>query len=98
MAEHEGKVALVTGAASGIGRASAALLASGGAHVTVIDVDDEGGAETVSLIRAAGGSADYQHVDVSNGPEVESAIARIVEVHGRLDYAHNNAGIIRVGY
>ena len=98
MTEHGGKVAVVTGAASGIGRASATLLASGGAHVTVVDVDDDGGAETVRLIRAAGGSADYEHVDVSDGRQVEAVIDRIVKEHGHLDYAHNNAGIIRVGH
>ena len=98
MRGHEGKVGVVTGAASGIGRASARLLATEGAHVTVADVDRVGGEETVALIHDAGGSADFQPVDVAEEREVESMVERIVGEHGRLDFAHNNAGICLLGY
>ena len=92
------RVGLVTGAASGIGRASARLLAAEGAHVTVVDVDREGGEETVRLIREARGSAEFATCDVRIGAEVEAVVGAIVDRHGRLDFAHNNAGICPVGY
>lgn len=88
-----GKVALVTGAASGIGRATALAFAGSGARVMVSDVSDEGGAETVALIAQAGGEAAFHRCDVSKAAEVKTLVARTVEAFGRLDYAHNNAGV-----
>ena len=98
MGMFDGKAALVTGAASGIGRASALLFAEHGASVMVSDVDDVGGAETAALVRAAGGRAEYVHADVSKSAEVRAMVDATVEAFGRLDYAHNNAGIPGLGF
>jgi NAD(P)-dependent dehydrogenase (short-subunit alcohol dehydrogenase family) len=91
--EFSGKVALVTGAGSGIGRASAQAFAHAGASVVVADVVIEGGEETVQLIKMAGGEASFIQADVSKASEVETLVRHTVEAYGRLDYAHNNAGI-----
>jgi NAD(P)-dependent dehydrogenase (short-subunit alcohol dehydrogenase family) len=91
--QFEGKVALVTGAASGIGRASALAFAREGATTVVADVLVEGGEETVRIIKAAGGDALFVTTDVSKAAEVKVLIQKTVETYGRLDYAHNNAGI-----
>jgi len=88
-----GKVALVTGAGSGIGRALAQKFAQEGAKVIVADLVAEGGDETVRLIREAGGEATFVKTDVSQAKEVETLISRTVETYGRLDCALNNAGI-----
>ena len=89
----DSKVALVTGASSGIGRASARAFAREGASVVVADVMVEGGQETVRLIEGTGGEAIFVEADVSNAKEVEALIERAVGAYGRLDYAFNNAGI-----
>jgi NAD(P)-dependent dehydrogenase (short-subunit alcohol dehydrogenase family) len=89
----ENKVALITGAGSGIGRASALAFAREGAKVVVADVSAEGGNETVRLVEEAGGKAMFVKTDVSKATEVEALIQKIVQTYGRLDCAHNNAGI-----
>jgi NAD(P)-dependent dehydrogenase (short-subunit alcohol dehydrogenase family) len=89
----DGKVAIVTGAGSGIGRESARLFAAEGAAVLVTDVDEAGGAETVDLITGAGGEASFLKVDVTSEPEVESMVGVAVDRYGGLHCAHNNAGI-----
>lgn len=91
----EGKVAFVTGAASGIGRATAELFAARGARVAVADLESSapGGAETVDAIKQAGGEAIFVPVDVSDEQQVAAAIAKTIETYGRLDCAFNNAGI-----
>ncbi|NOT57763.1 MAG: SDR family oxidoreductase [Deltaproteobacteria bacterium] len=88
-----GKVALVTGGSSGIGRASALAFAREGAKVVVADVTVEGGEETVALIKKAGGDALFVKADVAKAAEVEALINKTVATYGRLDCAHNNAGI-----
>lgn len=92
-ASLEGKVALVTGSGSGIGRASALAIARDGARVVVADVDETGGQVTVGLIEEAGGEATFVRTDVSDGEQVRALVARTVELYGSLDIAHNNAGI-----
>lgn len=89
--EFTGKVAMVTGSARGIGRASAMALAARGATVLVCDVLEER-VETVALIEAAGGSARAVRCDVTSSEDVAAAVRVAVEEHGGLDLAHNNAG------
>lgn len=88
----DGKVALVTGAASGIGRAAAHVLAARGAAVVVSDIDAETGQSVVDAISAAGGKATFIKTDVTNPDDVERLVARTVETYGGLDCAINNAG------
>ena len=88
-----GRVALVTGAASGIGRASALAFANDGARVVVADVAADQGRETVDLIEAAGGEAIFVLADVSKRGDVEHLVTAAIDTFGRLDSAHNNAGI-----
>ncbi len=87
------KTALITGAGSGIGRATALAFAAGGAWVVVSDVNETGGQETVASIRQADGKAIFVGADVSQPDEVEALVAESVRHFGRLDIAVNNAGI-----
>ncbi len=91
--KFKGKVALVTGSGAGIGRASAVAFAKEGAKVVVTDIAVEGGNETVEIIKKAGGEAIFVKADVSKASEVETLINKVISTYGRLDYAHNNAGI-----
>jgi NAD(P)-dependent dehydrogenase (short-subunit alcohol dehydrogenase family) len=89
----QGKVALVTGAASGIGRATARAFAAEGAQVVAADIATQEGEETLRLIEAAGGTAIFVPCDVSKGADVEALVDRAIATYGRLDCAANNAGI-----
>ena len=89
----EGKVALVTGGASGIGRATALAFAREGAKLVIADMNEEGGQQTVHMITENGGEATFIRTDVSQAVEVQALISKAVETYGRLDCAHNNAGI-----
>jgi NAD(P)-dependent dehydrogenase (short-subunit alcohol dehydrogenase family) len=91
MAKLSGRVALVTGAAMGIGKAAAVALAGAGAAVMVTDIDDAAGAETVAEIQAAGGTAAYAHADVSVTADVENAVSAAVAQFGGLHILVNNA-------
>lgn len=88
-----GKVALVTGASSGIGRAIALVCAREGAAVVVSDLDEPGGRETVEQVRAQGGQASFQAADVSRPEDCRALVDHAVSRYGRLDLACNNAGI-----
>lgn len=89
----EGKVALVTGGGSGIGRASGLAFAREGAKVVVADVKVKGGEETVKMIKDAGREAIFVKANVSNAFDIENLINTAISKYNRLDFAHNNAGI-----
>ena len=93
MSEFSGKVALVTGASSGIGRTSALFYAREGAKVVVSDVNEPGGQETVQLICAEGGDAFFVKADVSTPSDCEALVRKTIETYHRLDFACNNGGI-----
>ena len=89
----EGKVGIVTGAGSGIGRASAIAFACEGACVVAADFSPKAGTETVNLIKDTGGEAIFVQCDISNEESVRELVEQTVQKYGRLDWAHNNAGI-----
>jgi NAD(P)-dependent dehydrogenase (short-subunit alcohol dehydrogenase family) len=92
-ADLSGRAALITGAASGIGRASALAFASAGASVALLDIDARGLADTAAAVRAAGARAEVLVADVRDLRAVTGAVGRAVEAFGRLDAALNNAGV-----
>jgi NAD(P)-dependent dehydrogenase (short-subunit alcohol dehydrogenase family) len=89
----DGKILLVTGPSSGIGRATALAGAREGARIVAADLAAEGGAETVDMIKRHGGEATFVRTDVTRATEVEMLIQAAVAAYGRIDCAHNNAGI-----
>ncbi len=94
MGRLDDKVALITGAAGGIGRTAAELFAAEGARVVIADVVDPDGAAAVAAITDAGGSAAFVHADVSDAAQAEAMVAFTVDTFGGLDVLYNNAGIL----
>ena len=92
-ASFTGKVAFVTGASSGIGRATALAFARAGAGVVAAAIDEEANHETARLIEQAGGRALAVHCDVTRSEDVQAALQKTVDAFGRLDFAFNNAGV-----
>ncbi|WKN61276.1 glucose 1-dehydrogenase (plasmid) [Rhodococcus opacus] len=90
----EGKIAVVTGGATGMGRTHAQLLAEEGAAVVVTDIDVEGGRDTVTLIEKDGGTASFVQHDVSSSADWKVVVDHAVQAHGRVDILVNNAGIL----
>ena len=87
------KVALITGAGSGIGRESALKFSAEGARIIVVDVNDKAGLETLSLVEQSGGEAIFCHADVSKSSDAEAMVAAAEDRFGKLDVLFNNAGI-----
>ncbi len=93
MGKLNGKVAVITGAASGMGRATAILFAKEGAAVVLTDLNSQGGETAVAECAAAGGRAVFQRTDVTSEPDIKAAVDRAVREYGRLDIMYNNAGV-----
>ena len=89
----EGRISLVTGAGSGIGRATSLVMAREGATIVVSDINADSGEETLSAVREAGGDGMFVHADVSRPDDVAALVGQVVSAYGRLDCAYNNAGI-----
>lgn len=88
----DGKVALITGAAKGIGRGCARVLAKHGAQIAIVDLDEVAGPDTAGGIQASWSRAEFFPADVSKADQVEKTIARVIDVFGQLDFLINNAG------
>lgn len=88
-----GKTAVITGAASGIGRATSLLFAESGARLVLADIDEAGGNETLEIIKQKGGESTFVACDVTRQADVKSLISRAIDKYGKLDCAFNNAGI-----
>ena len=95
MTRFKGAIALVTGAGSGIGRATALQLAREGARVAIVDVDREAGCQTLELLHKEGGQGVFLFADVSQSADVQGVVNRVLELWGRLDTLVNNAGTMR---
>ncbi|WP_042169464.1 SDR family NAD(P)-dependent oxidoreductase [Paenibacillus gorillae] len=95
--KNKNQVAIVTGGASGIGKAIASQLAARQVVVVIADIDERGGKQAVDAIEEAGGRAQFVRLDVTNGVQVEAAVNSVYDEHGRLDYMFNNAGIAMYG-
>ena len=93
MASLTGKVAIVTGGSSGIGRATAIAFAREGAKVAIASRREEEGEETVRLVKEAGSDGFFVKTDVAKAADVSAMVEKTVQQYGRLDYAFNNAGI-----
>ena len=91
----QNKVALITGGGSGIGRETALLFAHEGAAIVVVDVNDQGGAETVTMVTSAGGQATYVHADVAKAADCANMVQVAETTYGKLNVLFNNAGIMR---
>ena len=91
--QFSGRVALITGGSSGIGRATGLAFAREGAKVVLADIDTRGGQETMRLIKQAGGEAIFVKADVSRAEDVKNMVETAIQTFDRLDFAHNNAGI-----
>jgi cyclopentanol dehydrogenase len=91
------KVVILTGAATGIGRATAILFAKEGAKQVLSDVNDAEGNKTLQLVKKEKGEAIYLHCDVTKGPEVKKMVDKAIETYGHMDILINNAGVVRVG-
>ena len=92
MVSFENKVVVVTGGSSGIGRATAVAFARTGAKVVIADIKEEGGQQTVQLLKDAGSDGMFVHTDFSHEADVAALMDKAVETYGRIDYAFNNAG------
>jgi NAD(P)-dependent dehydrogenase (short-subunit alcohol dehydrogenase family) len=88
----KGRVALITGSGSGMGRATARLFSKEGATVAVSDIDERGGNETVAAVRAEGGVASFFRCDVTKGVEVKATVDAIIAKYGRIDIVHSHVG------